>query len=263
MTIQPTLRRKPRRMPRELLGEVRAVAADVPRFAAAPVYRRWHLRWGPLMTRSAVPCRATTSSTMRQYRATRAITIDCPPEQVWPWLVQVGCLRAGFYANDLLDNLGHPSARTILPEFQSLEVGQWVPDVTNTIGHDRVQGGRVRAEPLAAVATAASTWSWTLKDTGEARRDWSRGCDPRGLGPPVHLDILRRAQRVRGLPDDAPHAAGHQGARRVAARALASGIRRRGAVPSDATSTAPPASPRQQDQLHRDGRQHDLLLAAH
>ena len=62
-----------------------------------------------------------------QYRATRAITIDAPPEQVWPWLVQVGCLRAGFYANDLLDNLGHPSARTILPEFQTLEIGQWVP----------------------------------------------------------------------------------------------------------------------------------------
>ncbi len=47
--------------------------------------------------------------------------------KVWPWLVQVGCLRGGFYSNDLLDNLGHPSARTILPELQHLRVGQWVP----------------------------------------------------------------------------------------------------------------------------------------
>jgi hypothetical protein len=52
-----------------------------------------------------------------KYLATRAVTIDAPPSAVWPWLVQVGCLRAGFYAHDLLDNLGHPSSWTILPEF--------------------------------------------------------------------------------------------------------------------------------------------------
>ncbi len=60
-----------------------------------------------------------------QFKATRAITIAAPPEAVWPWLVQVGCLRAGWYSNDLLDNLGHPSATTILPQLQHLEVGQW------------------------------------------------------------------------------------------------------------------------------------------
>lgn len=62
-----------------------------------------------------------------QFRCTRAITIDAPPGEVWPWLVQVGYPRGGFYSNDLLDNLGHPSARTIIPELQHLRVGQWVP----------------------------------------------------------------------------------------------------------------------------------------
>lgn len=62
-----------------------------------------------------------------QFIATRAIIVDVPPEAVWPWLVQVGCLRAGWYSNDLLDNLGHPSATTIVPDLQVLEVGQWVP----------------------------------------------------------------------------------------------------------------------------------------
>ena len=40
--------------------------------------------------------------------------------------MQVGCLRAGWYSNNLLDNLAHPSATTIVPELQHLEVGQSV-----------------------------------------------------------------------------------------------------------------------------------------
>jgi hypothetical protein len=51
--------------------------------------------------------------------ATRAISISASPEQVWPWLVQVGFGRAGFYSYDLVDNLGRPSARIILDDFQS------------------------------------------------------------------------------------------------------------------------------------------------
>ena len=38
------------------------------------------------------------------------------PTAVWPWLVQVGFGKAGFYSNDLLDNVGHPSADRILDE---------------------------------------------------------------------------------------------------------------------------------------------------
>jgi hypothetical protein len=44
-----------------------------------------------------------------QYRCTRAITIGANPEEVWPWLVQVGSLRGGWYADDLLDNFARPS----------------------------------------------------------------------------------------------------------------------------------------------------------
>ncbi len=58
---------------------------------------------------------------------THGITIDAPPEHVWPWLVQMGGGRAGFYSLDALDNAGVPSAREIHPELQSLEVGQVIP----------------------------------------------------------------------------------------------------------------------------------------
>src|SRR5690242_3470166 len=49
---------------------------------------------------------------------TMATTIDEPPSAVWPWLVQMGCDRAGFYSFDRLDNGGRPSATAIHPDWQ-------------------------------------------------------------------------------------------------------------------------------------------------
>lgn len=57
---------------------------------------------------------------------TRAITIDAPPEAVWPWLVQMGFGRGGWYSYDRLDMQGR-SADAILPEHQSLAVGDIIP----------------------------------------------------------------------------------------------------------------------------------------
>jgi hypothetical protein len=57
---------------------------------------------------------------------TRGITIDAPPARIWPWLVQMGYGRAGWYSYDALDNEG-PSTDRVLPEFQSLEVGDIMP----------------------------------------------------------------------------------------------------------------------------------------
>lgn len=56
--------------------------------------------------------------------STMAVTIDAPPSEVWKWLVQMGCDRAGWYSWDRLDNAGRPSARAIHPEWQSITLGQ-------------------------------------------------------------------------------------------------------------------------------------------
>ncbi len=61
----------------------------------------------------------------RRYGA-MATTIAAPPERVWPWLVQMGCDRAGFYSFDRLDNGGRPSADVIHAEWQSLRQGDRV-----------------------------------------------------------------------------------------------------------------------------------------
>jgi proline iminopeptidase len=38
-----------------------------------------------------------------RYQSTHAITIDTPPAQVWPWIVQLGYGRGGWYSYDRLE----------------------------------------------------------------------------------------------------------------------------------------------------------------
>jgi len=58
---------------------------------------------------------------------THAISIEASPSDVWPWLVQMGCQRGGWYSWDRLDNAGKPSADRIVPELQHLAVGDVLP----------------------------------------------------------------------------------------------------------------------------------------
>ncbi len=119
---------------RGLLGQVGPVLADLPVFVTAPLYRRWHLRWGSTNDEvsSAMPGDARLPNA--QFVSTRSITIDADPAAVWPWLVQVGCGRAGFYSNDPLDNLGRPSARAIVDDLQHRGAGQWIPKTAFRVG---------------------------------------------------------------------------------------------------------------------------------
>ncbi len=56
-----------------------------------------------------------------------AVAIHRPPRDVWPWLVQMGSGRAGWYSYDSIDNGRHHSAERILPEYQSISVGSVFP----------------------------------------------------------------------------------------------------------------------------------------
>jgi hypothetical protein len=65
------------------------------------------------------------------FDATRAITIRGQPEDIWPWLVQMGYHRAGFYGYDLIENIGSSSglrsADAIVPALQHPEPGDRLP----------------------------------------------------------------------------------------------------------------------------------------
>jgi hypothetical protein len=64
--------------------------------------------------------------------ATHAVTISAPPDAVWPWLMQMGWHRAGWYTPHWVDRLlfpaNRPSAQQLIAELQSLRVGDFVPD---------------------------------------------------------------------------------------------------------------------------------------
>jgi hypothetical protein len=147
---------------RELLGELRDVAVAVPLAVAAPALRRWHTRWGASDDEVAAPMPGDELVPRCQISWTRAITIDAPPGAVWPWLAQAGFGKAGFYSNDLLDNAAHPSAERVLPEFQRVRVGNWVPmfsRVDNSTAF-KVQG--FQPGRFLLWAKPGSTWAWTL-----------------------------------------------------------------------------------------------------
>ena len=91
---------------------------------------------------------------------THGISIRARPTEIWPWLVQMGCRRAGWYSYDGLDNGGVRSADRIVPELQRVEVGDifpWTPSAND--------GFVVRAvEPERALVLGGDgvPVSWTL-----------------------------------------------------------------------------------------------------
>ena len=59
--------------------------------------------------------------------ATRSITIAASPDDVFPWIRQMGFGRAGWYSYDWIDNLGRRSATSVNPAWQDVETGSTVP----------------------------------------------------------------------------------------------------------------------------------------
>jgi len=91
------------------------------------VYRPRQLRWGATDEEVARIMPGDEIVSRPVFNATRAVTVNARPEEIWPWLVQIGFGRAGWYSYDILDNLGRHSSEEILPEYQHLEPGDLIP----------------------------------------------------------------------------------------------------------------------------------------
>ncbi|HVM67258.1 MAG TPA: hypothetical protein VMU14_20480 [Acidimicrobiales bacterium] len=99
----------------------------VPTWAVSPLLRPWHMRWGAKTAEVLAAMPGDEVVPGAQFLATRAITIEAPPNEVWRWIVQLGYGRAGFYSYDLIDNGGRPSADQIVEEYQQIRVGDLIP----------------------------------------------------------------------------------------------------------------------------------------
>lgn len=93
--------------------------------AYAPAIRPRLLRWDATEEEVRRPDPGAELIAEGPRSATMAVTIDAPPDRVWPWLAQMGYDRAGWYSWDHLDNLGHPSAERVHPEWQDIRVGDY------------------------------------------------------------------------------------------------------------------------------------------
>jgi hypothetical protein len=131
------------------------------------VIRRWQVRWGATdeEVERAMPGDDLVADA--DLDATRAVTVAASPEDVWPWLVQIGYRRAGFYSYGLLDNAGKASAERILPEYQDPKVGDDIP-LSDT---DRMEV--VALEPPRFMVwnhpEGTLSWAWGLYAEGEGR----------------------------------------------------------------------------------------------
>jgi hypothetical protein len=188
--------------------------------AAAAVLRRRQLRWG------------ATDAEFTEFRpgdelvpdpdltATRAITIHAGADDVWPWIVQLGQGRGGFYSYDGLENLigcDIHSALRINPDWRRLDVGDTVrlaPEFALTVAVAKpprtlvLRGG---ALPGTTVAPYDFTWTFDLSPVSATRtrlvvreryayrRWWARSM----VEPLTVVSFLMSRRMLHGIRDRA------------------------------------------------------------
>lgn len=129
--------------------------------------RPWQLRWGATEEEINRPMPGNDLVQRPTFNATRGVTVHARPEDIWPWIVQIGCGRAGWYSYDWIDNLGFPSSERIMPEFQHIEVGDLVPFRPDGKMGMWVRGMEPNRWVLWTDAKGEATWCWGLYPVGE------------------------------------------------------------------------------------------------
>jgi hypothetical protein len=179
--------------------------------AAAAVYalylRPRHLRWGATDSEATEPLPGDDLTPHANSIATHAVTIDAPAAEIWPWLVQIGQDKGGFYSYAWLENvLGchMHNADEIVPEFQHLGVGDEVrlhpkaPPLPVLIVEPE------RAIVMGSNTSEPGTWGLYLKPIdkshtrliargrGEVKRGLLRLAVQYGLFEPAHFVMERK-----------------------------------------------------------------------
>ena len=149
---------------RQIVSEPGDVLHDLPAFLTAPLYRRWHLHWGAtpaeaaaslpgdsLLPRAQFKSTGPSRSTPRQHASGRG------------WCRSAACAPVST-ATTCSTTSATPSATTIVPGLQHLEVGQWVPMSPAATPTDRTafKIHSFRLNEWLLWTKPDSTWAWQL-----------------------------------------------------------------------------------------------------
>lgn len=127
------------------------------------MYQPWQMNWGASDEEidRAMPGDEIVKNPI--FNATRGVSIEAAPEEIWPWIVQIGYKKAGFYSHDWLDNARIRSAERIIPEYQNLKVGDLIPlskDSYARVAH--LENDRSLLLVFHEDKAEISTWAWGL-----------------------------------------------------------------------------------------------------
>lgn len=148
-------------------------------------FRPWYLRWGATDEEVEQSMPGDEEVSQANYQSTRAITIKALAAEIWPWLVQMGQGRGGFYTYTWLENLVGlriSNVDQILAEFQHLKVGDIIPLEPGGSGYrvasiepNKLLVLVIRATDSGVMGTVmkqgngASTWVYLLRELDSER----------------------------------------------------------------------------------------------
>ncbi|WP_265522861.1 SRPBCC family protein [Oerskovia flava] len=187
--------------------------------------RRLGATWGARGDEPVAPLPGDVLVPAPEVVATRAVSIAAPPEAVWPWVVQLGQGRGGFYSYTALENLVgcdiHNAAR-IEPRWQTLDVGDEVrlhPEVALRVA---------RVDPGAALVLQGAvpvgekpapydfTWAFVLRPTADGgtrlvvreRYGYARRWAALVVQPVQLVSLVMSVRMLRGIKDRAERGVG-------------------------------------------------------
>ncbi len=163
--------------------------------------RPWWDKWGVDPAEAGEPLIGDDLVLAPDHVETRGIDIAAPPEAVWPWLVQMGYGRGGWYSYDRIDMEGG-SAASVRPELQSIAVGDVVPThpaggfVVREVDPGRalvlyIDDAIIEAQAKAAKATGTEATPANLRASGaflstattpRFEASWAFVVEPHGTG---------------------------------------------------------------------------------
>lgn len=182
--------------------------------------RRWSLHFGAVDDEATAALPGDGLILHPSLQSTRAITIAADPHGIWPWVVQLGQSRGGFYSYSVLENLFGAdihNADEIVSEWQHLAVGdeiQLAPGMALGVvqvdpDHALVLRGGVPAG--GAASPFEFTWAFVIRETVSGtsrlvvreRYGYTRRWAALMVEPTEMVSFLMSQRMLRGIRDRA------------------------------------------------------------